>query len=94
MNSPWGKVQEKKRFEEIKDEEVYFVSTSSHGGLVVKKNSVIQNKIEEKYGQSKLYTQWVQTIGSNVFYEEDCACLLVLSTVNPDKYEEQLKRWL
>lgn len=91
--SPWGDVEHQQRLSET-DQEVYVVQTPSHGGLVIKEDSSLQRKIEDKYEHTKLYQNWVQKQGGLVFYEEDCACLLLLATINPDKYEEQLSFWL
>ena len=90
-NSPWGEVQSCSKMENV-NEEVFIVSTESHGGLVLREENPLQKRVEDLYGESKLYQNWVEKRSGLVFYEEDCACLL--ATINPAKYKDHLDNWL
>ena len=92
-NSPWGQVDHQEKMKET-SHEIYLVSTPKHGGLVLKDGSNIQKTVEDTYGHTKLYLDYVVKQEGLVFYEEDCACLMVLALINPDKYQEQLEFWL
>lgn len=94
MNTPWGKADHQKKLAEG----VYWVSTPSHGGLV------INESIATKYLTPEAIKA-AEQFGSLLCFEEDCACaipffecpswldMLGASADNPDHEFLTLSRW-
>jgi len=89
QGSPWGEIQQSRHI----GENMYMVSTSSHGGVILTDQNLrlkVQNKIGDRFGRDVPFCP--NFLGKWEYWEEDCDAPFIIDLLRESLRDDEIKQ--